>query len=301
MGDSAGKPADGFHLLRHAKLFFQDALLAHVFGKHFKARGSALFVIDVPARTAHDDGRLVLLLPLHFNVFHFFRARQMFRQSLVFAMVNEYVGGQVFSQEILFLLIAEHFSERGVDLEQSSRDACAVNSVGRVFHHGSEVRLGTLQGFLGSFAFRGVAIHDHQFFRLPFSVANDAGAGLQHEPGAVLVLEAILQCFPDSRLPRLLGGSLNTFAIIGMDLLEGRGRLQFFRRIAKDSLVGKAVKKTLSMHVYNSDHVGGVLANQVKQLFTLNKLSADAVNQKMLIDGIEVKQENQCHQTAHGL
>ena len=55
------------------------------------------------------------------------------------------------------------------------------------------------------------------------------------------------------------------------------------------------------MRVHHCNHVRGVLADQVKQLFPLYQLHADAMNQKMLIDGVEVEEKYEAHQAAHGL
>ena len=55
------------------------------------------------------------------------------------------------------------------------------------------------------------------------------------------------------------------------------------------------------MHVHYGDHVSGVLADQVKQLFAFHQFPADPVNQKMLIDRVQVEEKNQAHQTANGL
>ena len=86
-----------------------------------------------------------------------------------------------------------------------------------------------------------------------------------------------------------------------MDLLEGGRRLQFFRRIAENFLVREAIKEPPPVHVHHSDHICGVFANQVKKLFALDKLPADAVNQQVLIDGVKVEEEHESHQASDGL
>src|SRR5438046_1476611 len=49
------------------------------------------------------------------------------------------------------------------------------------------------------------------------------------------------------------------------------------------------------------DHVGCVLTDQVKQLFRFHQLVADPVDQKMLIERVEVEEEDQAHQSSDSL
>ena len=77
--------------------------------------------------------------------------------------------------------------------------------------------------------------------------------------------------------------------------------MQFLGRISQHFLIRKTVVNPLSVHIHDGDHVGGVLTDQVKQLFPIDQLAADSVNQKILIDGVEIEEENQTHQPSHGL
>ena len=77
--------------------------------------------------------------------------------------------------------------------------------------------------------------------------------------------------------------------------------MQFLGRVAEDAEVGKAVVNAAAVHVDDGDHVGGVVADQVEELFALEKLSADAMDQKILVDGVKIEEENQANEAAHGL
>ena len=117
-------------------------------------------------------------------------------------------------------------------MQQPPRDAGAVNSVGRILDQGTKIRLGTPQGLLRSLALGDVAIHDHQLFRFPLGIENHAGGRFQHQPGTIFMLKAVFQGLADSRAAGLFSRSLDSFAILGMNLLEGRGGLQLFGRIS---------------------------------------------------------------------
>jgi hypothetical protein len=66
-------------------------------------------------------------------------------------------------------------------------------------------------------------------------------------------------------------------------------------------LVGKAVVNALAVHVHDGDHVGGVLVDQVEELFAFEELAAYAMDQEILIDSVEVEEENEAHESSHGL
>ena len=63
MRDSAGKPADGFHLLSLAELLFQGSMFSHVLGEQFEER-RVVFVANGSAGKAHGDGNAVLAEPV---------------------------------------------------------------------------------------------------------------------------------------------------------------------------------------------------------------------------------------------
>src|SRR5580698_827249 len=113
--------------------------------------------------------------------------------------------------------------------------------------------------------------------------------------------KAIFQSFPNARAARLRSGILDAFTIIGVNLLEARGGLQFRGRITQNFLIGNAVENPPPFHIHDCDHVGGVLAYKVKQLFPIDQLTADSVNQKVLIDRVEIEEEYQADQTPDSL
>src|SRR2546427_478171 len=86
-----------------------------------------------------------------------------------------------------------------------------------------------------------------------------------------------------------------------MNLLESRRSLKFLRRISQHFLIGEAVVNPLPVHVHDGDHVCCILTDQVKELLSFHQLTADPVDQKMLIDRVEVEEENQAHQASYGL
>src|SRR5580700_6159327 len=98
--DPSGEPPNRFHLLRHAELSFEDALVGNILGKSVKIGDSAALIVDATAGTMHGDRRAVLPLPLHFDVLDFFRADKMLDQTLIFSRVAEDLAGQVFAEKL---------------------------------------------------------------------------------------------------------------------------------------------------------------------------------------------------------
>jgi hypothetical protein len=113
--------------------------------------------------------------------------------------------------------------------------------------------------------------------------------------------KTVFECFSDPRTARFLSGLLDAFAIIGVNLLERRRGLQLLGRISEDFLVGETVVNAPALHIHDGDHVRGVIADEVKELFAFEELAADSMNQQILIDGVEVEEKNQIHQASHGL
>ncbi len=107
--------------------------------------------------------------------------------------------------------------------------------------------------------------------------------------------KTVLQRFAYSGAPRFLGSFDDAVTIVRVNLLERRRGLQLLGRISQRLLIRNTVVKPLAFHIYNRDQVGRVLTDQVKQFFPFDQLSANAVDQKVLIDGVEIKEENQSH------
>ncbi len=57
----------------------------------------------------------------------------------------------------------------------------------------------------------------------------------------------------------------------------------------------------MAVHIDDGDHVGGVFADQMKQLFPVDQLTTDSMNQKVLVDGVKIEEENQAHEPSYGL
>ena len=70
------------------------------------------------------------------------------------------------------------------------------------------------------FALGNVAVHDDQLFGLAIGILDDAGSGFQDEPCAVLVTKAVFQSLSNSRTASIGRGILDSFAIVGVNLLE---------------------------------------------------------------------------------
>ena len=107
--------------------------------------------------------------------------------------------------------------------------------------------------------------------------------------------QTVLQRFSYSGAPRILGGLLDAVTVIGVNLLERRGGLQFLWRVSQGLLKGETVVELPAFHIYNRDHVGGVLTDEVKESFPFHQLPADPIDQEMLIDGVKIEEENQTH------
>src|ERR1700752_597653 len=97
------------------------------------------------------------------------------------------------------------------------------------------------------------------------------------------MLDAILQTPSYSGLTRLTRRLQNFEAILGMNLLELRSLAQLRRRISQNSFVGRAVVQSPSLHVDQSDHVGGVFRHDLEQFLFLLPLPTDGENAELLI------------------
>ena len=60
-----------------------------------------------------------------------------------------------------------------------------------------------------------------------------------------------------------------------------------------------AVEDAPAVHVYDGDHVGGVLADQTEKFFALRQAIAHAMYLQLLKDGVDVKDQNQGDQALH--
>jgi hypothetical protein len=124
--------------------------------------------------------------------------------------------------------------------------------------------------FFSGFFDGDVTIHDHQLLDLSFGVANGAGGGLEGAPRAVLVAQAILETLADARFARLAGGFADFGAIFVMNLLEDRSASEFGGGVSKNLVVGGALIKAAPFDVNERDHVGGVLGDDLEELFAVS-------------------------------
>src|ERR1700687_6347145 len=130
---------------------------------------------------------------------------------------------------------------------------------------------------------------------------DDACNGFQHHPIAVLVTETIFQNCSHPRLLGLRGSFLSPLAVGRMNLLEPGRLLKFFRRIPKYFLIRDTVENPAPFQIDYRNHVRRIFADQMKELFSFDQLAANPVNLQMLIDGVEIEQENEGHETSHRL
>lgn len=128
------------------------------------------------------------------------------------------------------------------------------------------------------------AIHNHQLRDLTFGVADRARYRLQDSPTAVLVPDPVLQPFSDASFPRFSCCLQHLEAIVGMDLLERGSLAQLRRRVTQNSLVSRTVVQPSSLHVHQSNHVGCIFGDNLKEFLVLLGLPVDQVNSKLLVD-----------------
>src|ERR1035437_3721499 len=129
-----------------------------------------------------------------------------------------------------------------------------------------------------------IAIHNYQLRDFTFGVVDCARHGFQHPPTAVFVLDPVLQPFSYSSLPRFSCRFEHLEAIVGMDLLEGGSLAQLCCGVTQDPLVGGTVVQPPSIHVHESNHVRGVLGDDLEKLFILLGFPMDLVNPELLVD-----------------
>src|SRR5260370_36481026 len=77
--------------------------------------------------------------------------------------------------------------------------------------------------------------------------------------------------------------------------------MQLLQRIAEDFLIGKTIEDAFAFHVYDGDHVRGILRDEAEELLTSNELAPHAVNLELLIEGVDVKNQDQADKPAHSL
>src|SRR6202789_1715037 len=148
----------------------------------------------------------------------------------------------------------------------------------------SVVKRIVLRLLLSLFSICDITIHDDQLGDIAFLVPDRARYGLQNAPTAILVADAILPFSADSRAASFLRCFEHAKAIVRMDLFKRRSSAKFRGRIAQDSLVCGTVVEAASLHIDQSNHVGGIFCDDLKQLFALLRLPMDLVDADLLVD-----------------
>ena len=154
------------------------------------------------------------------------------------------------------------------------------------------------QHFFRALALADIAVHNHQLFGLPLRVPHGAGGRFQDAPRTVLVAYPVFQPLPLPRGTRLVRRLQHALPVIGMNLLDRRGRLQFLRGVPEYVLVCRAVVNALSGAVHHRNHVRRVLGDQLKQLVALGHTAPHALQLQMLVESVNVKQQDHAGQSA---
>src|SRR5271157_4442507 len=82
-----------------------------------------------------------------------------------------------------------------------------------------------------------------------------------------------------------------------MNLLDRRGPFQLLGRVPEDLLIGRAVVQPAAIAVDECDHIGGIFANQLKELIALRQLASNALELQILINRVKVEKQYQSCQT----
>src|SRR5436853_7416309 len=80
-------------------------------------------------------------------------------------------------------------------------------------------------------------------------------------------------------------------AIVGMNLFNRRSGLQFLRRVSEHVLISWTVVDSLASAIHDSDHVGGIFGDELKELVPVRQLSPDSLQLQVLIKGVDVEQQ----------
>src|SRR5712691_9221468 len=147
MGDSAGEPAYGFHLLGLAELLLEGAAFGDVLGKQLEEDGVAVFA-EGASGEAHVDGSAVLAYPVGGQAIEFLQGPEVVRQAEPLLGIGIEVG-EILADQLRTRLVAQHGDQGGIHVEQDTVRVAAADPVGSVGDQGAEVNLGAAQSFLG--------------------------------------------------------------------------------------------------------------------------------------------------------
>ena len=85
-----------------------------------------------------------------------------------------------------------------------------------------------------------------------------------------------------------------------MDLLRERTSPEILVGISEFVVPGTVVK-AIAIAIHDGNQVLGIFGNQAEHLFLIAQLPANAMDQELLIDGVQIEQKNEPHQAADGL
>src|SRR5579863_2330664 len=253
------------------------------------------------AATPNRDRLVVFALPLDLDVLELSFAAKKFDEAVEVGRISEDVGAEIFFDQFARLGVLQHAFERGVYTEKLAVNGGAVNAIGRALHKRAEACFGLAQRFGGLFTVGHVTTDDDEFLSHTLRAENDTGSRFENTPRAVFMKNAVFEGLPLSRAARFGTGFLHIRAIFRVDLLKARGVFKFFGRVAQSSFVGDAVVDAIAVHIDDGDEVGGVFADEPEELFALEQLATDAVDLKLLEDGVEVEKEYEADQAPDGL
>src|SRR5258708_2131839 len=85
-----------------------------------------------------------------------------------------------------------------------------------------------------------------------------------------------------------------------MDLFQGGSCFEFFKAVAKNFLVRRAVVEAIALNIDHGDHVAGIFGDEAEKSLLLDDLASNAHNLKLLVDGVDIKQQDETDQASDG-
>src|ERR1700688_3984716 len=164
----------------------------------------------------------------------------------------------------------------------------------------AELLVAPPQEFFRLLALGNIAADDDHFFDFAAIVSHRAAAGFEDAPIPILALEAIFHAWTDALLKSFYPGGNQRLAIVRMDLLRERSPPEFLVGISEFVVPGTVVKAR-AFAIHDGNQVLGILCNQAEHLFLVAQLPANAMDEELLVDRIQIEQKNEPHQGANGL
>src|SRR5207248_10131755 len=101
------------------------------------------------AREPHGDVVTVAALPLHLNAADALERARPLDVAGPLRRIDVHVAVELEGEHLRFAVVAEHGDQRGIDLEEASLEAGAIDAVGGLLHHGAVVGSGAAPCTLG--------------------------------------------------------------------------------------------------------------------------------------------------------